>query len=84
MALPLVEAAMGALKVLNVKDFQTMKAFKKPPEDVKNVFVCVLNLLAGIDPIVEVDNKKRFAGKDPWANALKLMGKPDAFLSQLE
>lgn len=58
-----------------------MKAFKKPPEDVKNVFVCVLNLLAGIDPIVEVDNKKRFAGKDPWANALKLMGKPEAFLS---
>lgn len=61
-----------------------MKAFQKPPPDIEKVFVCVLNLFAGIDPIVEVDKNKRFKSENPWKNALKLMGKPEAFLQQLE
>lgn len=47
-----------------------MKAFKTPPKDVELVFTCVLNLLAGIDPVVQVDKNKRFKSDNPWKNAL--------------
>jgi dynein heavy chain len=73
----------AALAGLNVKDFQMLKALQNPPGDVAKTFTCVLNLLAGIDPLVQVDKKGRLNAEAPWKNALKLMANPAGFLANL-
>ena len=83
-ALPLVEKAQAALQGLNVKEIQTMKAFKTPPKDIELVFFCVLNLLAVIDPIVPVDKNGKLKAENVWKSSLNLMQNPGALISTLE
>jgi len=68
-AIPLVEKAMKALDGLDVKDFQILKGLNNPPGDVKDTFVCVLNLLSKVDPNVPVDAKGRLKTEKPWPTA---------------
>ena len=83
MALPLVEKAQAALGGLNIKDFNTMKAFKSPPKDIELVFFCVLNLQASLDPVVPVDKNGKFKSDNVWKSALSLMGNPGALIANL-
>lgn len=83
-ALPLVEKAKEALRGLNVKDFQTLKALKSPPIDIANVFTCVLNLLAGNEPLVPVDKNGKLKTENNWKTSLAVMGNPTYLLSILE
>jgi dynein heavy chain len=82
-ALPAVERAEAALAGLNVKDFSMLKALANPPADIVKTFVCVLNLLSGIDPEVPVDKKGRLNAENPWKASLKLMANPQKFLDNL-
>merc|ERR1719183_3330474 len=82
-ALPLVAQAEAALDVLNVKDFQELKAMAKPPAGIDKLLECVMHLFAGIDPLIEIDKKGRV--KDTgWKTAQKIMGNPAAFLANLK
>ena len=83
-ALPLVEKAKEALKGLNVKDFQTLKALKSPPKDIENVFHCVLNLLCTVDSSVPVDKNGKLKTENSWKTSLNVMSNPANLLSTLE
>lgn len=76
LALPAVERAEKALAGLNVKDFQMLKALQKPPGDIEKTFLCVLNLMSGINPDIPVDKKGRLNAENPWKASLKLMANP--------
>lgn len=82
-ALPLVAKAEEALQGLDVKELQMMKSFKTPPKAVETVFTCVLNLLAGVDPLVPVDKKKKLKTDNPWKSSLNLMANPGALIQTL-
>lgn len=82
-AIPLVEKAMAALAGLKIDDFRMLKALNNPPGDVKDTFVCVLHLLAKVDPGVPVDAKGRLKTEKPWPTALGLMKDPKGFLESL-
>lgn len=60
-----------------------MKTLNNPPPDVKDTFVCVLNLLAKVDPNVPVDGKGRLKTEKPWQTAQGLMKDPKRFLEGL-
>ena len=66
----MVEKAKEALKGLNVKDFQMLKALKSPPKDIELVFNCVLNLMAGLDPIIPVDKNGKLKIDNVWKSSL--------------
>ena len=83
-ALPLVEKAKEALKGLNVKDFQTLKALKSPPKDIENVFTCVLHLLCTVDPVVPVDKNGKLKTENNWKTSLIVMANPALLMSTLE
>ena len=83
-ALPLVEKAKEALKGLNVKDLQNLKALKSPPKDIENVFHCVLNLLCTVDPGVPVDKNGKLKTENSWKTSLSMMANPAALLLTLE
>jgi hypothetical protein len=80
----LVEKAKEALKGLNLKDFQMLKALKSPPKDIENVFTCVLHLLSSLDPIIPVDRNGKLKTESNWKISLNLMANPAEFLKQLE
>jgi len=82
-ALPLVEKAKEALKGLDVKDFQELKVLKTPPKDVENVFFCVLNLLAGVEPSVPVDKNFKLKVENVWKAAVNVQANPKQFLQTL-
>ena len=82
-ALPAVQKAEAALAGLSVKDFQMLKALQNPPADIAKTFICVLNLLSGINDNVPVDKKGRLNAENPWKASLKLMANPQAFLDSL-
>lgn len=75
-ALPLVEKAKEALRGLNIKDFQTLKALKSPPKDIENVFTCVLHLLCSVDPSVPVDKNGKLKTENNWKTSLMVMANP--------
>jgi dynein heavy chain len=85
-ALPLVAQAEAALDVLNVKDFQELKAMAKPPAGIDKLLECVMHLFAGLDHgalTIEIDKKGKV--KDTgWKTAQKIMGNPGAFLTNLK
>jgi len=74
---------MKALDGLDVKDFQMLKSLQNPPNDVKRVFTCVINILANIDPEIPVDKKGRLKTENPWKTALATMKNPAGLLSTL-
>ncbi len=82
-ALPLVEKAKEALRGLNVKDFQTLKALKSPPKDIENVFLCVLHLLSGTDALIPVDKNGKLKTENPWKTSLSVMANPAYLLETL-
>ena len=82
--MPLVEKAKEALKGLNVKDFQTLKALKSPPKDIENVFLCVLNLLCTVDAAVPVDKNGKLKTENSWKTSLNVMANPANLLATLE
>ena len=44
-----------------------LKALKNPPADIAKTFICVLNILAGIDPGVPVNKRsKKLETDKPW------------------
>jgi dynein heavy chain len=75
-ALPLVEKAKEALRGLNVKDFQTLKALKSPPKDIENTFTCVLHLLSGNEAVVPVDKNGKLKTENNWKTSLQVMNNP--------
>ena len=79
-----MEKAEAALKGLNVKEIQMMKAFNNPPKDIEMVFFCVLNLLAGFDKAVPVDKNNRLKTENVWKSSLALMSNPQALIATLE
>merc|ERR1719409_2575919 len=81
-ALPLVAGLEAALDVVGKKDFQELKCLAKPPAGVDRVLECVMHLLAGIDPSVEVDRAGRVKDTS-WKAAQRLMGNPQQFLERL-
>lgn len=83
-ALPLVEKAKEALKGLNVKDFQMLKALKSPPKDIDNVFTCVLHLLSSLEPSIPVDKNGKLKTENTWKTSLALMANPANLMSTLE
>ena len=82
-ALPLVERAQEALKGLDIGEFRMMKSFTSPPKEVGDVFSCVISLMQGIDPTIEVD-KRQIAKDRSWKQALKVMGNPQQLIERLE
>jgi hypothetical protein len=71
------------LDVLNVKDFQELKSLAKPPAGVDKVLECVMHLLCGIDPAVEVDKNGRLKDAS-WKAARKIMANPGILLRNLK
>jgi len=74
---------MKALDGLDVKDFSMLKALNNPPEAVKQVFTCVINILASVDPDIPVDKKGRLKTENPWKTALATMKNPANLLATL-
>ena len=81
-ALPLVEKAQSALKGLDIGEFRTMKAYNKPPKEIIQTFLCVLNILASTDKLVPTDKNGKYKSENDWKSALGLMKDP-AYLIQL-
>merc|ERR1712000_57038 len=82
-ALPLVEKACAALDGLDVKDMNNLKALNNPPAGVDDVTACCQYLLAGINPMVNVDKR----GKVPdvgWKEGKKLLNDPKKFIDVLK
>lgn len=86
---PLVEKAMAALKGLQKKDFDTLKALNTPPDMVRICFFAVINLYIDI-PDVDYDLKKSTArGKlsvkqeDSWKISKNMMKDPNKFMEGL-
>jgi hypothetical protein len=61
-----------------------LKALKSPPKDIELVFFCVLNLMAGLDPVVPVDKNGKLKTENVWKSALALQANPQALLDKLE
>jgi hypothetical protein len=76
----LVEKAKDALRGLNVKDFQTLKALKSPPKDIENVFTCVLHLFSNVETSVPVDKNGRLKTENNWKTSLAIMANPALLL----
>jgi dynein heavy chain len=83
LAIPLVEKAQLALAGLKITDFRDLKALKKPPAAVSDVFTCVLFLLCGIFDVIPIDKAGKLKTEDPWKVALATMKDPQAILDQL-
>ena len=81
-ALPLVEKAEEALKGLDISEFRTMKAYNKPPKEIIETFLCVLNILASTDKLIPTDKNGKYKSENDWKSALGLMKDP-AYLIQL-
>ena len=81
-AIPLVEEAEKALKGLDIGEFRTMKAYNKPPKEIIETFLCVLNILASTDKLVPTDKNGRYKCENDWKAALGLMKDP-GYLIQL-
>ncbi len=71
-----MEKAKEALRGLNVKDFQMLKALKSPPKDIENVFTCVLNLLSGLEAVIPVDKNGKLKAENNWKISLQMMANP--------
>jgi len=85
-ALPLVEQAKAALDKLSIDDFRVLKALNNPPEDVKEVFFAVQNLLCGIEEQVPTTKNGKLNVKDyaeSWKISQKLMQNPKNFMETL-
>ncbi|CAK0817184.1 unnamed protein product, partial [Prorocentrum cordatum] len=82
-ALPLVEEAKEALEVLDKKEFQELKNFKNPPRGVDTVSFCVMHLMAGIDPNIDVDKKGKIK-EVSWKSVQKMLIDPTKFLANLK
>jgi len=81
-ALPLVEKAKEALQGLDIGEIRTMKSYAKPPKEITQTFLCVLNILASVDKIVPVDRNQRYKSENDWKASLGLMKDP-AYLIQI-
>jgi hypothetical protein len=60
-----------------------LKGLNNPPNDVKECFLCVLNLLCRVNPDVPVDAKGRLKTEKPWPTCQTLMKDPKKFLESL-
>merc|ERR1712039_171981 len=78
----LLDGAAAALHSLRVQAMQELKAFSKPPQGVDSVCICLLHLLAGLSPAVELTAKGnvRYAS---WKGAQHLLGSPRDVLQTL-
>jgi len=82
-AIPLVEQAEAALDVLDKKDFIELKAFKTPHSSVEATCEAAMQLMAGIDPTIDVDRKGKIKDKS-WKSSQKMMNDPGKFLDRLK
>lgn len=53
-----LQHARDALNTLSVDDLRTLKSFKNPPAQIKDVITCVLKLLVNVDPQIKTKNGK--------------------------
>jgi dynein heavy chain len=85
-AIPALKNAEAALNGLNVKQFSVLKALNNAPKPVQMTFSCVMNLFAGVDPLVPVDKKGRLnaPGGDPWKCKDAQFKNPQDFLNKLK
>jgi len=80
-AMPILNEALSALKVLQKNDFIQMKSYTNPPEPVKKVMEAVC-ILKGADVQKKYDQNMK-AYYDYWPASQKLLGNPD-FKEELE
>jgi dynein heavy chain, axonemal len=84
----LLDAALNALRTLNVKDFVIMKSFNTPPAPIKLALEAACIML-GITPKyiegpVDKATKKPIKIADFWDKSKKLLNDYKKFLSSLE
>lgn len=61
-----------------------LKALQNPPADVKTTFICVINLLANIDPKIAVTKSGKLNEPNPWKCTATQLQKPAEFLEKLK
>jgi len=76
----LLAEAQRLLDVLDKKDLQELKSLAKPPGGVDMVCVCLLHLLAGMIPSVELTSKGNVKDAS-WKSCQKLLASPDDLMS---
>ncbi len=77
-AKPALDEAEAALKAISVRDIQTLKQLKKPPDLIKRILDGVIILKQGkLEKIQMVELKGRKQYKDSYSTALQLMAKMD-------
>lgn len=88
-ALPALEKAETALKVIDSKDIAAIRNLPRPPPLIMRILDCILILMGKqIGPVEpDVENSQKLGGtwaiKPSWVEAKKLMAKP-GFLTDLE
>jgi dynein heavy chain len=83
-ALPAVEAAMGALNTLDVKDISACKGMQKPPPGVDDIFSATMVLLAGVMPSIQVQKNGKVKDRDWGAAKKSLMSDVKAYMECLK
>lgn len=78
----LVMEAAASLDVLDARAFSELKNLHMPPAVVGAAFEALMQLLAGIDPLVEVDSKGRLKDRS-WNASRKMIKDPKKLLSKL-
>lgn len=82
-ALPCLREVDFSLDTLHKGDIQELKALSKPPDGVPLVCGAVMQLQAGVDPNIDVD--EHGAPKDvSWKSSQKMFSNPAKFLSNLK
>jgi len=77
----LLAEAQAALNTLQASAIQELKSLAKPPRGVDVVCSCLLYLLQGIAPSIEL--RKNGNAKASWQGSKKLMANPTGLLAQL-
>lgn len=86
---PLVQQAEAALRGLQKKDFDTLKALNNPPADVRICFFAVVNLYVGINDVdygigaVTQRGKLTVKQEDSWKISKNMMKDPNGFMKGL-
>lgn len=75
----LLAEAQRLLDVLDKRDIQELKSLAKPPAGVDMVCICLMHLLAGIHPNIELTSKGNVKEAN-WKGCKKLLASPDNFM----
>ena len=82
-AIPVLESALAALNTLTKKDFDTIRAYQKPPGKVKLALEAVCVMLAEKPDRIKDPEGGTKKVDDYWAPAKRLLGDVKSFMSRL-